>query len=116
MPKFVIVLVKVIVPSQAKVTVPPPAMATRTLVSVQSVTVPAAQTDSSMSRHRATKVDIKTAGGVRLFNLPAGLDRRLLNCLPSRFLNSDFVFIFVFIFDGVLTGLRLSAARQGIDA
>jgi hypothetical protein len=78
--EFEMVLASVIVPSQANVTVPPPAIAARKLDSVQLVTVPAARTGSCMSRHKAAKVDIITAGGVRL------------GCPPLHLLHlSDFI-------------------------
>lgn len=50
------VLARVIVPSQAKVTVPPPAIAARKLASAQVVTMPAAGTGPGVASNHAASV------------------------------------------------------------
>jgi hypothetical protein len=56
-----IVLVNVIVPSQAKVTVPPPAVAARRAVSVQFVTTPPADATCSVEEIIAPTIASMTA-------------------------------------------------------
>src|SRR5215471_5002328 len=51
------VLVSVMVPSQANVTVPPPVMAARSAVSVQLVTTPPAKTREGRNRAKRTRRD-----------------------------------------------------------
>jgi hypothetical protein len=58
------VLARVIVPSQAKVTLPPPLMAVRSAVSVQLVTTPPAKAVGELSRAKQMTAENKRAEGV----------------------------------------------------
>jgi hypothetical protein len=90
---LVIVLTIVMVPSQANVTVPPPAIAARRSVSVQLVTVPPAEVAEGSSSNSAI----------------TPVTARCLNCINERF--ADLVFVFI---KDSLVGLRIVSADEGL--